>query len=196
MAIQDQPAEIEVTVRGVEGDTAITAYAQQRLERIIRSLPNLRSARVEVVFEHTRPVDQRYDVQVTLAANGTQIRVEDRGRQPNATIDRVHDLLERRIRDWKGRVYYSRRRERAAYKEAVATETARLLPEDKSALIVRVKGHETKPMSPEEAVEAMELLGHDFFFFLNGETGIHNVVYRRREGGYGLIEPAAAGAPG
>jgi putative sigma-54 modulation protein len=60
---------------------------------------------------------------------------------------------------------------------------------------VRVKGHETKPMNPEDAVEQMELLGHDFFFFLNEETRQHNVVYRRKAGGYGLIEPAPAGTP-
>ena len=196
MAIDQTPVGIEITVRHMDGEEAVKEHAQQKLERVIYSLPNLRSALVEVTFEHTRPVDQRYAVQVTLEANGTQIRVEDRGRSANATIDRVHDLLERRVRDWKGRVYYARRREQAAFKEAVATETAQLLPEDRSELIVRVKGHETKPMRPEDAVEQMELLGHDFFFFLNEETRQHNVVYRRKAGGYGLIEPTPTVAPG
>lgn len=191
MAIEPTPVEIEVTVRHVDGEESIKEHARQKLDRVIYSLPNLRSALVEVTFEHTRPFDQRYAVQITLAANGTQIRVEDRGRSANATIDRVHDLLQRRIRDWKGRVYYSRRREQAAYQETVATEAARVLPEDRTGVIVRVKGHETKPMSPEDAVEQMELLGHDFFFFLNSGTHQHNVVYRRKAGGYGLIEPAA-----
>ena len=189
MAIEQTPVEIEVTTRHVEAEEAIKEHARQKLDRVVYSLPNLRSALVEVTFEHTRPADKRYTVQVTLMANGTQIRVEDRGRSANATIDRVHDLLERRVRDWKGRVYYARRREQAAFKEEVATETARLLPEDRSELIVRVKGHETKPMTPEDAVEQMELLGHDFFFFLNEDTRQHNVVYRRKAGGYGLIEP-------
>ncbi len=193
MAIEQSPVAIQVTVRHAEGAEAIQEHARQKLDRVIYSLPNLRSALVEVTFEHTRPADKRYAVQVTLAANGTQLRVEDRGRSANATIDRVHDLLERRVRDWKGRVYYSRRRQQGALKEAVATETATVLPDDRSELIVRVKGHETKPMSAEDAVEQMELLGHDFFFFLNNATHQHNVVYRRKAGGYGLIEPGPAG---
>ncbi len=73
-------------------------------------------------------------------------------------------------------------------------ERTRLLPEDKTGLIVRMKSHEIKPMFPEDAVAQMELLSHDFFFFLNAETAQHNVVYRRKAGGYGLIEPAIAGA--
>ena len=72
-------------------------------------------------------------------------------------------------------------------------ERTRLLPEDNTGIIVRMKSHEIKPMFPEDAVEQMELLSHDFFFFLNAETGQHNVVYRRKAGGYGLIEPAMAG---
>jgi putative sigma-54 modulation protein len=194
MTVEQTPVAIEVTVRHAQGEEEIKSYARQRLDRIIYSLPNLRSALVEVTFEHTRPADRRYTVQVTLAANGAQVRVEDRGRSANATIDRAHDLLERRIRDWKGKVYYGRRREQAAQKEAVATETARVLPDDRSEYITRVKGHETKPMTPEDAVEQMELLGHDFYFFLNNSTGQHNVVYRRKAGGYGLIEPAPAGS--
>ena len=193
MTIEQTPVAIDVTVRHADGAEAIKEHARRKLDRVIYSLPNLRSALVEVTFEHTRPADKRYAVQVTLAANGTQIRVEDRGRSANATIDLVHDLLERRIRDWKGRVYYSRRRAQAAHKEAMAAEIATVLPDELTETIVRVKGHETKPMTAEDAVEQMELLGHDFFFFLNNATNQHNVVYRRKAGGYGLIEPDPAG---
>jgi len=195
MANKATPVGIEVTFRHIEGTELVKDYILRRLNKVVRSLPNLRSASVEVTFEHTRPIEQRYVVQVTLAANGTALRVEDRGPEANSTVDSVHDLLERRIADWKGKVYFERRHQAAAYQEKVILEAGALPPEDRTGLIVRVKSHETKPMSPEDAVEQMELLGHDFFFFLNADTGQHNVVYRRKAGGYGVIEPAIRAAP-
>jgi len=195
MAIEPTPVEVEVTLRNIEPEESVKKYAVDRLGKVIYSLPNLRSASVEVSYEDTKAAEHRYIVEITLAANGTLLRVEDRGPDPLPTIDRVRDLLERRIRDWKGHVYFEKRQEGAAYKEAVETERASLPPEDKAGLIVRMKSHELKPMFPEDAVEQMELLGHDFYFFRNAETGEHNVVYRRKAGGYGLIEPAVAEIP-
>lgn len=193
MTIESTQVELVVTLRNLEPRERVVAYAIDRLDSVVRSLPKLRAATVEVSYESTKAAEQRYIVEVTLVANGTLVRVEDRGPDPLPTIDRVHDLLERRIRDWKGHVYYVKRQKRAAYKESMEMERARLLPEDRTGLIVRMKSHEIKPMFPEDAVEQMELLSHDFFFFLNAETGQHNVVYRRKAGGYGLIEPAMAG---
>lgn len=190
MGVQETPVGIDVTLRNLERERVSKDYVLDKLEGVIRSLPNLRAASVEMTFEHTRPEVQRYIVQVTLAANGTLVRVEDRGPDPYTTVDSVRDLLERRIRDWKERVYFTKRREQAAYRAAVEEEATRPRPEEPVGRIVRVKSHEIKPMFPEDAVEQMELLGHDFFFFFNAETGQYNVVYRRKAGGYGLIEPA------
>jgi ribosome-associated translation inhibitor RaiA len=195
MATEQTPVDIEVTFRHVDSERRARGYALKKLSGPIYSLPNLRSALVEIDLEHTRPADQRYKVQVTLVTNGSLLRVEDRGRYANLAIDRVHDLLERRLRNWKGKVYFERRRQRAAYEEkAIAQmEAARLLPEDRTSLIVRRKSHEMKPMFPEDAVEQMELLGHDFFLFINAETCQYNVLYHRKDGGYGLIEPTIKG---
>ncbi len=190
MGVQETPVGIDVTLRNLERERVSKDYVLDKLEGVIRSLPNLRAASVEMTFEHTRPEVQRYIVQVTLAANGTLVRVEDRGPDPYTTVDSVRDLLERRIRDWKERVYFTKRREQAAYRAAVEEEATRPRPEEPVGRIVRVKSHEIKPTFPEDAVEQMELLGHDFFFFFNAETGQYNVVYRRKAGGYGLIEPA------
>lgn len=96
-----------------------------------------------------------------------------------SAIDSVHDVLARRIRDRKERLYQAKRQ-----------RAARTLPDDTPDLVIRVKSHETKPLFTEDAIEQMDLLGHDFFFFLNTETGQHNVVYRRKREGYGLIQPA------
>ncbi|MCI0437977.1 MAG: HPF/RaiA family ribosome-associated protein [Chloroflexi bacterium] len=195
MAIETTPVEIQMTFRHIESASAVRDYALKKLGKAVHSLPNLRAASVEITFEDTRPLEQRYVVQVTLEANGTLLRVEDRGPDATTTIDRVHDLLDRRIKDWKGRVYFTRRREIAAREEVARMEATALPPEDRSGLIVRAKSYETKPMLPEDAVEQMELLGHDFYFFLNADTGQHNVIYRRKAGGYGLIEPAIRELP-
>lgn len=185
----NESAPVEVTFRNMEPENRVKDYIDHKLGEPIRSIPNLRWASVEVSFEDTKAAEQRYVVQVTLAANGAQLRAEDRGPDPLPAIDRTHDLLQRRIRDWKGHVYFDKRQQAAEYKEMLEMEAASLPPEDKSDLIVRVKGHEVEPMAPEDAAVQMELLGHDFFFFLNSDTDQYNVVYRRKAGGYGLIEP-------
>ncbi len=186
------PPEIVVTLRHMDQPGNVREFALKRLSKTIESLPNLREANVEVTYEHTRPVASRYIVQVTLNSAGLILRVEDRG--PNAldAIDKVHDLLKRRIKDWKGRAYYERRRVGVAYREAREPEAARPSPAAAPEGIMRVKVHEIKPMLPDEAIGQMEMLGHDFFFFLNAETRRYSVVYRRKAGGYGMIEPAMA----
>ena len=180
---------LEITFRHMEANDGIKEYIRDKLDETIRSLPQLRRASIEITHEGTRSAEQRYVVEVTVAASGAQLRAEDRGPDPRAAIDLVQDLLQRRVRDWKGRIYYEKRQEGAAFKDAVATDRASLPPEDKTGLIVRIKGHDVKPMFPEDAVEQMELLGHDFYFFQNAETEQYNVIYRRFAGGYGLIEP-------
>jgi putative sigma-54 modulation protein len=192
MATEATPAVIKTTFRRVENASKVKEYVLQRLSDAIYALPNLRSASVEIAFEPSRQTDQRYVVQVTLAASGTVLRVEDHGPDVRTGIDRIHGSLERRIRDWKGRVYFAKRRKAASHKEALVLESTRQPPADQTGLIKRIKNHETKPMFPEDAIEQMELLDHDFFF-MNAESGRHNVVYRRKAGGYGLIEPANPG---
>jgi putative sigma-54 modulation protein len=107
---------------------------------------------------------------------------------PAAAVDQVIDRLERQIKKLKGR-----RVDRTQHAEGVkampppvqAPET----DETGEQLFARYKRIDMKPMIPREAIEQMELLGHDFFLFPNAETQRANVVYRRRNGGYGLIEP-------
>jgi ribosomal subunit interface protein len=189
--------EIEVTFRNVGSTPRIRDYALDRLDKVIRSLPNLTAASVEIRFDRNAPEDTGFVVQATLSAKGTLLRAEDRGANPTATIDRVHDLLARRVRDWKGRRHATRRRGAARRKDALEMQVEAAgdagpesveEPEDADG-IVRMKIHDTKPLFVEDAVEEMNLLGHDFYFFLNAETERHCVVYRRKAGGYGLIQP-------
>src|SRR6266540_3254903 len=107
---------------------------------------------------------------------------------PAAAVDQVIDRLERQIKKLKGR-----RVDRTQHAEGVKAMIPSAQPpethETGEQLFARYKRIEMKPMTPEEAIEQMELLGHDFFLFSNAETQQANVVYRRRNGGYGLIEP-------
>lgn len=188
--------EIEVTFRNVSGTPRIREYALDRLDKVIRSLPNLTVASVEIRFDRNSPEDTGFVVQVTLATKGTLLRAEDRGPNPTAAIDHVRDLLARRVRDWKGRRHATRRRGAARRKGALEMQAAssdaepELAEEPEEADgIVRMKIHDTKPLFVEDAIERMNLLGHDFYFFLNAEMERHCVVYRRKAGGYGLIQP-------
>lgn len=186
--------ETEVTFRNVGSTPRLREYALKRLGKVIRSLPNLTAASVEIRFDRNAPEDTGFIVQVTLVAKGALLRAEDRGVNATAAIDRVHDLLSRRIRDWKGRRQASRRRGSARRRlaledQAVAGGDGWHESAGEAEGIVRMKIHDTKPLFVEEAVERMNMLGHDFYFFLNAETERHCVIYRRKVGGYGLIQP-------
>ncbi len=192
MGHKAQPIDIEVTLRHMNGGgTTVKEYVANKLTGVVGSLPAIQQAAVEITYESKLPRHRQYVVQVTLKAKGAVLRAEERGPDPRSTIDRVRDVLERRVRDWKGRLYFQGRRETAAIKEAIMARASEDVAPAALADIVRTKTHETKPMFPEDAMEQMELLGHDFFLFLNAESGQHNVVYRRQDGGYGVIEPAA-----
>ena len=191
-ASKSAAVEVEVTLRHLNGDGgAVKEYVMNKLDGVVRSLPAVNRASVEVTFEASRPRHQQYKVQATLGVSRSLLRAEETGPDPRAVIDSVRDVLERRVRDWKGRVYFSGRRARAAMKGSSIPESAERDEPVATGEIVRTKSHESKPMFPEDAAEQMELLGHDFYLFLNGESGQHNVVYRRKDGNYGVIEPAA-----
>ena len=191
MASKATAIDIDITLRHLNGDgAAVKQHVLNKLTRVVRALPAVKRASVEVTYEASRPRHQQYIVQATLTVGGAVLRAEEMGPDPRSTIDSVRDVLERRIRDWKGRVYFQGRRGRAAMKELSIAQAARQADDEPAGEILRIKSHESKPMFPEDATEQMELLGHDFFLFLNAESGQHNVVYRRKKGGYGVIEPA------
>jgi putative sigma-54 modulation protein len=190
MTVEIGAVDIEVSFRKGDNVLQVREYALKRLSKVINSLPNLVKASVEISVEQAGSADRRCAVQATLSAKGTLLRAEDHGPDAMSAIDSVHDVLARRIRDRKRRLYQAKRKKAARHKDAVGMETARTLPDESPDLVTRIKSHETKPLFTEDAIEQMDLLGHDFFFFLNAETGQHNVVYRRKGGGYGLIQPA------
>jgi putative sigma-54 modulation protein len=101
-----------------------------------------------------------------------------------ASIDQLVDKLERQVTR-----YREKRQRKGSRRDGVAAEQPPGLPMEGDGMIVKTKQFPVKPMTPEEAVLQMELVGHDFFVFRNAESDEVNVVYRRRDGAYGLIEP-------
>lgn len=139
--------------------------------------------------ERTNPriSDGRFRVEITSRAAGHTVRVEATGHDDRAALDIAVDKFERQLRRLKERlVQRSRKAPNKHLNEAPAPSDEE---ESHGPSIVRTKRFAMRPMLPEEAALQMEMLGHDFFFFLNAESGAHCVLYHRRDGELGLIEP-------
>lgn len=127
-------------------------------------------------------------VEITIPLkNGAVIRAEEESFDMMTSIDKAVDKLDRQIRKHKTAL-----RKRYQTHDSIRFEEIPEIEEKEEVeeiKIMRTKNFPVKPMSPDEAIMQMELVGHDFFVFLNAETDEVNVVYRRKNGGYGLIEP-------
>lgn len=127
-------------------------------------------------------------VEVTIFLPGVVLRAEEACDEMYTSIDRAVDALERQVRKYKTRLQKRYNTGETIRFENIDFEEPEV-PEEQGPEIVRVKRFGLKPMSPEEAVLQMDLLGHNFFVFLDGETNEVQVVYKRKDGNYGLIEP-------
>lgn len=175
-------------------------YIQEKIGRLERYLEGIQHIQVVVRNEATRGATELLRVEVTIQAeHGMVVRAEEQNTDVSAAIDSVHDRLQRQITRHKGRNYRRGRPARPAqlapdhppgYTEPEATEGgADADDEEQEAHIVRTKSVRLKPMFSEEAIDEMELLGHSFFVFRDAETENISVVYKRRDGNYGLITP-------
>lgn len=128
-------------------------------------------------------------VEVTINLPGTIIRAEETSDDMYASIDKVVDRLERQIRKYKTKLQDRFQDNKTIRFEYVNSPDKKEEEDDGSPKLARRKKFGLKPMNYEEAILQMELLGHDFFVFRDGETAETNVVYKRKQGDYGLIEP-------
>lgn len=183
--------DISINSRNMEVTTRLQDYVEKKTGRLDRYMPNLTEVRVDLSAENTRSTVERQIAQITIRDNrGTILRAEERNSDMFAAIDAVVDKLYRQIKRYRGK---RRRRLRSSgVDEFVVGEP---LPfeeereEETEQTIVRYKRFPLRPMSTEEAIEQMELLGHDFFVFFNAEEEGINVLYRRHDGNYGLLQP-------
>jgi putative sigma-54 modulation protein len=190
---------MEVVVRGkhITVPERVRDYARTKFGKLDRYLPLLREADVEISREGKRVAGQRYVVQATVNSDGTYLRAEERAREPRAAIDQAADVMARQIRRHKQRLYGRSRstlaKEIALQKAAPVVEEPVEEEEDLVlGKVVKVKRFPMKPMTEEEALEQMELLGHTFFLFLDAATNQYALLYRRRDGQYGMIIPESS----
>ncbi len=176
--------ELQVTGKNIDLTPELKSYIEKKLGKLNRHLSNLLEAKIEVAEQKTRSPKQRFIAQVTVNSSGTLLRGEERGEDLLTAIDKVSAIMKRRIEGYKGK-HYNKKGNTSLARQAPVTET---LPEPDHK-VVKVKQFAVKMMPVNEATEQMELLGHDFFLFLNNESGKLNLLYRRRDKDYGLIEP-------
>ena len=187
--------ELRFTTRHTPITDEIRSYAEKRLSKLDRRFRESLPVNVLIRKENTRREEDRYVAEVTVRLRKGVIRGEERGPTPYAAIDAVENKIDRRIRRYKTR-FMSRRRSATRFESDIAEQITDQAAETddvvqlKDGVIVRTKRHEVLPMGVEEAAGRMDLLGHNFFLFLNNETGTYNVVYRRHDNDYGLIVPA------
>lgn len=184
--------DIHVRTQRINVPDEMKAYAKKKVAALERFLPRLREVTVEFGYEDTRSADQRIVVQITANNNGTLLRAEERGPDLRSTIDLASDVIRRQARRHKERRFRSRTAARPVAEAPTEPAEEEDLPDDEDTAlgkIVRVKRFAVKPMTEEEAVEQMELLGHNFFLFLDADVNSFALLYRRRDGQYGLIIP-------
>ena len=179
---------MRVTVKGknVNVTDALQRYAEKKVQKLERYFHNIKEA---VVTQSTQR--NWHIVEVTLEGDGIVLRGEERSDDMYASIDQVVEKLEKQVKRFKGKLM-ERSHPEEPPKEHIAALSEEIDAEDspeEPPQIVRTKRFALKPMSSDEASTQMELLNHDFFVFLNSETDLISVIYKRHDGHYGLIEP-------
>ena len=178
---------VQVHGRNMQVSEQTRTIAEERVEHAARIFDD--GGIVDVEFtdrQNPRQADGRFRVEITSNAAGNIVRIEAEAADERAALDAAADRYERQLRRLKERLIQRHRRGNKGLNQPPERSDVET---DRGDRIVRTKRFAMKPMTAEEAALQMEMLGHEFFFFLNGESGEHCVVYHRRDGNVGLIEP-------
>ena len=180
--------EVRVHARNMELTPELRELATEKVAHAGRIFDDGHSADVEVQQSgNPRRSNGRYKVEITTLASGHTVRVEGAAHDARSALATAVDKLEAQLRKLKERLIQRSRQPKNKQLNGPEERTDDIT--DESPQIVRTKRFEMRPMTPEEAALEMEMIGHDFFFFLNAESGDHCVLYHRRDGQLGLIEP-------
>lgn len=178
--------KIDIYTKEIELNEDLRDYIDKKIQRLYRYLNQIDETRVDLSHAKTaREATNRFVAQITLRGRGFILRAEERSEDIKSALDLVMDKIERQVDRYKGKKFKSR---------GTAIPASELMAEDyveeEKPLIARRKKFNLVPMDELEAIEQMNLLGHeDFFIFYNADTNSINVLYKRRDGSYGLIEP-------
>ncbi len=183
--------DVRIHVQGADNPGAVTDYIEERVSRLERFNERVISSVFELRSEHHRSGGDEWIAQFTVSTPGRILRSEMRDRDQRHAIDVAVEKMRKQVRRFHSRKIRRSRRDavnlgRLAADHVVETES----DDEDSAPLVRTKRFEFQPMDVDEAIEQMELLEHDFFVYRDRDSGNTQVVYRRNDGAYGLIQPA------
>jgi putative sigma-54 modulation protein len=176
---------LQVKGKNVEVTDAIHDYAERKFGKLARQLADPTQVELELAVERNPSIADNHVAEATIWTKGPVLRAREASGDMKASIDLLVEKLERQVKRYRQK----RRHEHERHERGngpVPEENSSPLRE--GTMIVKTKQFVLKAMTAEEAIEQLELIGHDFFVFRN-ESGEINVVYRRRDGNYGVIEP-------
>ena len=174
--------EVFVEGRNIEISDTESSYIKKKVGKLSRRLRNIDKVKVEITAEPTKEANSRFVAQVTASVRDTLLRAEQRAADLYTAVNSTVDAMEGRVERYKGKRYETKRRENRSKKETLASDVT-------PTRLVRTKHFRVQSMFPDEAANQMELLGHQFFLFVNADNGELNVVYLRKDDNYGLIQP-------
>jgi putative sigma-54 modulation protein len=176
---------MQVTVNGrhIEVTDALKQYATEKFGRLDKYLP--KAVQAIITLSVVKKVHHR--AEASIKSNGLLIQASEETEEMYSAIDLLIEKIERRVKRYKEKLVDHKHQSNKA--ETLLSSASP--SEDRVPQIIRTKRFDLKPMLPEEAVMQMELLDKDFFIFANAGSGLVNVIYKRKDGNVGLIEPAA-----
>ncbi len=169
-----------ITGKNIEVTEGLRSSIEEKIGKLDKYFSSETEAMVTLSVEK-----ERQKIEVTIPVKGNIIRAEEVSNDMYVSIDLVEEIIERQLRKYKNKIVESKQAAGDFSKQFVDND----YDEEPEIKIVRSKKFGIKPMDPEEACIQMELLGHNFYVFSNSETDEVNVVYKRRNNTYGLIEP-------
>jgi len=179
---------LHVKGKNVEVSDAIHDYAERKLGKLAPQLAEPTHVELELAVEKNPSIADNHVAEATIFTKGPVLRAREASTDMKASIDLLVAKLERQVKRYRQK----RRHEHEWHSEHAngVTPAGDATPSEEGPMIVKTKQFVLNPLTPEEAVEQLELIGHDFFVFRSADSGEINVVYRRRDGAYGVIEPA------
>jgi putative sigma-54 modulation protein len=176
---------LQVKGKNVDVTDSLKDYALHKLGKLEKHLNSAARLELELHVEKNPSISQNQVAEATIWTKGPVLRARESSTDMKASIDLLVEKLERQARRYRDK----RRRGPGRGNHDQGIEGIPVVASEDAPVIVKTKQFAIKPMTPEEAVLQLELVGHDFFVFQNADSNDVNVVYRRRDGNYGLIEP-------
>ncbi len=181
--------ELQMTGTNLPLSEPIREYIARKLGKLSKHLNNIIETKVEISEENTKSATQHFVVKSTVAGSGTAFHSEARGEDLFKAIDKLATVMIRQLESYKGK-HYQPRQQGNTLAAAVPADTGEADETDQqSRRVVKIKRFAIKPMSIDEAIEQMEVMGHSFFLYFDADVEELKLLYRRKDGDYGMIEP-------